>query len=223
MMSNRVIPDNAGEEVAKMAIALRLAELAVERDPKLAEPKKLAEYYLKILTSLTEFEKASVPTVTKKDNTARPDIPSALNLAFRFPVGTKVIKTVDINQRLYPSQDLPYCMRINLEATNPLVGVGILTDWWQKRPKKIQVFELQKQQRVKLLGCEEFPDYLNAICGQEFDSKCEHPDRDGSSKAELKVPFDAIVMAREIEIELDGLLNEPNEFVLFFGVRVFGR
>ncbi|MEM9542445.1 MAG: hypothetical protein AAGA60_23505 [Cyanobacteria bacterium P01_E01_bin.42] len=148
--------------------------------------------------------------------------PSSPAIASGFPPGARVIKTENMDESLYPGLDLPYRTKVVLEASQSVVGVGILTDWWQKRPTRIQVYEVQNGRRGKLLGRGEFPEYLDRICGRQFNSKCEYPDRNGSARAELKIPFTESSTVGEIEVELDGLLSEPNEYVLLFGVRVYG-
>ncbi|MBP0021555.1 MAG: hypothetical protein J7647_28880 [Cyanobacteria bacterium SBLK] len=150
------------------------------------------------------------------------NLPSSPAIASGFPAGARIVKTANMDESLYPGRDLPYRTKIDLEGSQNVVGVGILTDWWQKRPTRIQVYEVQNGRRGKLLGRGEFPEYLDRICGRQFNRKCEYPDRDGSARAELKIPFTAIATVEEIEVELDGLLSEPNEFVILFGVRVYG-
>ena len=129
-----------------------------------------------------------------------------------------IIET-EMKKSLYPDRDLPHSEIIEIGNLSNLDAVGIITDWWQKRPTKIEIYEWENNQKGKLLGIAEFTSYLENICGPQFNSKCEYPK---ASKAQLKVPINSPVTTTSIVVEIDGLLSPPNEFVLLMGIRIYG-
>lgn len=122
---------------------------------------------------------------------------------------------------LYPGKDLPFQKVIALDNNN-LSAIGVLTDWWQKRPTRIQVYEWQDGARGKLLGEARFPTYLENVCGPQFDRRCEWSEHDQSSAiAQLIVPLNEAVTSNAIAIEVDGLLSPANKYVLLMGIRLY--
>lgn len=67
---------------------------------------------------------------------------------------------------LYPGKDLPWQTVIDLDKNTNVSEIGILTDWWQKRPTRIQVYEWQDGKRGKFLGGARFPSTWKTFAGR---------------------------------------------------------
>lgn len=74
-----------------------------------------------------------------------------------------------------------------------------------------------------MLGSGQFLSYLDNVCGYQFDSKCEYPDRQGSATAQLNVQINPRTAPTDILIEIDGLLSPANEFVILKAIRLYGH
>ncbi len=133
----------------------------------------------------------------------------------------KRIFQIKIDKDLYPDRDLPYLETITLAQDQEIEAVGIITDWWQKRPTEVRVYEGENGQKIRLLGSGGFFTYLDRVCGKSFDSKCEYPDVDGSDTAQLRVDLSQPATVSELIVEVDGLLSPENEFVILKGIRIY--
>ena len=140
---------------------------------------------------------------------------------FYIPQKIFLIKEKSINKSLYPETHLPFKVEIELADRTDIKSVGVLTDWWSKRPVEILVYDYSYGEKGKLLGSQRFPDYLDNVCGYEFNETCEYPDKKGSATAELRVKVSGKVSA--IQVKLVGLLSAPNKYVILKGIRVYGK
>ncbi len=143
------------------------------------------------------------------------------NLEISTATESNLVPIIEIkmDKSLHPENDLPHSEIIEIGNLSNLDAVGIITDWWQKRPTKIEVYEWESNHKGKLLGVGEFTSYLDNICGTQFNSKCEYPKAD---KGQLKVPINSPVTTTAIMVEIDGLLSPPNQYVLLMGIRIYG-
>jgi len=103
---------------------------------------------------------------------------------------------------------------VDLDATYAVTEVVVLSDWFSKRPKKITVFDATNNQ----IGQSIFPTYNNMLCGENGDEMCDWPDQATSL---MRVYFDQPIMASQLVVEVDGLL-QPDGVALLEGVRVHG-
>jgi len=136
---------------------------------------------------------------------------------------TVLLTRVNLNESLYPGRDLPYRTVINIGTYQRLVAVGVLTDWWQKRPTQIRIYEFRNGRKGALIGTGQFPTYLDRVCGLRFNRKCQVPDRRGSGTALLPVRINSTTNPSAIVVEIDGLLSRENEYVILKGINVYGR
>jgi hypothetical protein len=127
----------------------------------------------------------------------------------------------DVPQRLYPEEGLKFEQQLLLDTPRTLTSVGVRTDWWQKRPTQVSIYTVENGQKGSLIGYQLFPDYLDSICGINFDSLCSYPDVEGSSVAELRVELENIQTDRII-VEIDGLRDLANKFVILNGFSIYG-
>lgn len=134
--------------------------------------------------------------------------------------GTLLVEQ-SIDLSLYPpnktpagAQSFPRLISVSLGGTHAVREVVVLTDWWQKRPKRIVVFD----QDGRSLGGGEFETYTANVCGENGDEACEYPAR---PTAQLRVRCDG-GQASAITLFVNGLLDPANQFVILQGVRVYG-
>lgn len=133
------------------------------------------------------------------------------------------IAEVTINRHLYPvavttdpqASTLPDKIKINFGKAYTVNEVIVLSDWWQKRPKEIRVFNDQNE----LIGSADFPVYVDANCGETGRKKCAYP---ANPTSFLKIPVKSTKETSRIIIRTDKLLSEDNEFAIIKGVRVKG-
>ncbi|MCP4370438.1 MAG: hypothetical protein GY797_20350, partial [Deltaproteobacteria bacterium] len=115
---------------------------------------------------------------------------------------------------------LPHTEVFSIEDFSKITSVGILTDWWQKRPTKIKVYEWENDRKGEMVGSRDYPHYLTLICGEDFLTQCSYPDKNGSATAQLLIPIET--NTQKIAVVLDGLLSAPNKYVIFKGIRLYG-
>ncbi|MDJ1183284.1 hypothetical protein [Roseofilum casamattae] len=137
------------------------------------------------------------------------------------PSGGSTVSEIALDERLYPGKDLPYSKTVSLGDRNNITAIGVLTDWWQKRPTEIRVYESNRGQKGKLVGSADFSTYSDRVCGPQFNRKCRWSDDDEShAVAQLLVPITTPVTTSEVVVEVNGLLDRANEYVLLMGIRV---
>lgn len=127
----------------------------------------------------------------------------------------------DVSQDIYPEEGLEFERLLLLDAPRTITSVGVRTDWWQKRPTQVAIYTVENGQKGRLIGYQQFPEYLNTVCGFNFDSRCSAPDVEGSATAELRVAVENIQTDRII-VEIDGIRSITNEFVILKGFSVYG-
>lgn len=132
-----------------------------------------------------------------------------------------LLLAVDVPMKLFPDTGLRFEQLVLLNNPRTITSVGVRTDWWRKRPTEVAVYEAVNGQKGRLIGYQQFPNYLNTICGINFDAPCSFPDVDGSATAELRVGVENIQTDRII-IEIDGLLSIANGSVNLKGFAVYG-
>ncbi len=112
------------------------------------------------------------------------------------------------------AQSFPRLISVSLGGAHAVNEVVLLTDWWQKRPKRVIVFD----QDGRSLGIGEFDTYTANVCGENGDETCEYPAR---PTAQLRVRCNGGT-ASAISLFVNGLLDPANQFVIIQGVRVYG-
>lgn len=127
----------------------------------------------------------------------------------------------NVPQDLYPNEGLQFEQLLLLDSPSTLTSVGVRTDWWQKRPTQVAIYTVENGQKGRLIGYQQFPEYLNTICGFNFDSPCSAPDVEGSATAELRIAVENIQTDRVI-VEIDGLRSIANQFVILKGFSIYG-
>ena len=140
---------------------------------------------------------------------------------FYLPDQILLVNEMSLDKSLYPETHLPYEVEMELGSNIQLKTIGVLTDWWKKRPIEILVYDYSSGVKGKLLGSKRFSTYLDNVCGDTFNETCEYPDNQGSATAELKVKVSG--KASAIKVQLVGLLSAANKFVILKGIRVYGR
>merc|ERR1711988_1839809 len=99
--------------------------------------------------------------------------------------------------------------------------MGVLSDWWQKRPTSIRVcgddIPFTHQCATKT-----FAHYASHICGPRGTDKCEYKGSESSPEAvaQMRVPISFNKPMSRIRVTLGGLLSAPNKFVILKGIKV---
>lgn len=133
-----------------------------------------------------------------------------------------VIEEVPLNKKLYPvvtsdGLDTFFSKVIPLDSGTYVGFVGLITDWWQKRPTEIRVYEWTNGKKGKLMALKQFLQYDDAVCGDDFQQYCSYPD---NPQGRLTVPVNAVV-GSSIVVEIDGLLSIANEYAILKSLQVF--
>ncbi|MDE1464298.1 hypothetical protein [Spartinivicinus poritis] len=128
----------------------------------------------------------------------------------------ELITEVNVDERMYPNASAHFSKTVDLGNEQLVSSVGFLTDWWQKRPTEIRVYEANNGEKGRLIGYKQFFTYLDKVCGSNFASKCKHPQ---NPVARLTVPVYSTVSS--IVVEADGLLSKPNEFAILKSIQVY--
>lgn len=123
-----------------------------------------------------------------------------------------------LNERLHPSATTIFSTTVDLGEAQPIRAVGVLTDWWRKRPTEIRVYDNSTGTKGEMIGYAHFPNYLNAICGEHFNETCRYPE---NPVGRLTVKSRGYVSS--VVVEAHGLLDAANEYAYFSGVQVLGR
>ncbi len=130
-------------------------------------------------------------------------------------IAVNVIAEVSLNERLYPSATNIFSTTVDLDSAQDITAVGLLTDWWQKRPTEVRVYDNSTGTKGSLLGSTEFFSYDNSICGSDYSSTCKYPD---NSVGRLMVDVSGTVSS--VVVEAHGLLSSANGFAQINGVQV---
>ncbi|RDH41399.1 hypothetical protein [Zooshikella ganghwensis] len=130
-------------------------------------------------------------------------------------IAETVVTAVDIDQRLYPSSNTIFSTTVDLDQPQQISAIGLLTDWWQKRPTEVRVYENNNGVKGKLLGSEQFLTYDNGVCGSNYNAKCN---ASTNNIGRLFVPAAATVSS--IIVEAHGLLSIPNGYAWVKGVQL---
>lgn len=125
-----------------------------------------------------------------------------------------IIVSDSINQRLYPGSIFTHY--INFGSRTFFKNVDLITDWWQKRPTEIRVYQMVDGEKGPLIDVGQYPEYLSQICGPDYNSQCSYPD---AADARLSVDFEG-ELADGIVIEIEGLLSAPNKFAILKRIEV---
>lgn len=122
-------------------------------------------------------------------------------------LASSVVAEAEINRRLYPGER--HQEVIALQGTTFVKSVDLLSDWWQKRPTEIRVYEANGREKGELIGYQQFLTYDDQLCGSDYKSKCSYPE---APVSKLSVPVNR--NASRILVEIEGLLSKPNEFAI---------
>ena len=131
----------------------------------------------------------------------------------------ELITEVNINERLYPDAELIYSKSIKLDSPHLISEVGLLTDWWMKRPTEIRVYKNNNGDKGALIGYQQFPNYTANVCGVDFESVCKYPEN-GVARLMVNIQEQPFV-SDSIIVELDGLLDKHNEYTIIKSLQVF--
>jgi len=127
-----------------------------------------------------------------------------------------------------PLENVTAGMAATIEKEAELVVVQSCCEVEERKessPRSIvaqNVLRHQDGSRGELIASQDFPEYLDHVCGPTKDCQCSFPDRNGSSCAELYVSVQANVHSKTIEVVASGLLCKANGYTIIKGVVVYG-
>ena len=134
---------------------------------------------------------------------------SSLFIATNTFAADSVLMEDSINQRLQPDASTHFSHTMTLDSAKLVTSVGVVTDWWQKRPTEIRVYENNNGEKGRLLGSKQYLNYLKNVCGDDFKSVCKYPE---NPTARLTAPVNATVDS--VIVEVDGLLSAANGYTI---------
>jgi hypothetical protein len=131
----------------------------------------------------------------------------------------ELVTEINIHERLFPDAETIYSKNIELDSPQLISEIGLLTDWWMKRPTEVRVYKNNNGEKGAIIGYKQFLNYNANVCGADFESVCKYPEN-GVARLMVTINEQPFV-SDSVIVEVDGLLDVNNGYAIIKSFQVF--